>query len=69
MLMLVLLVLLAAVARLLGPVAEILADIGEARAMALLYRHLAALSDHELAARGLKREDIPRRVLATVLGA
>ena len=36
----------------------------EARAMALRYQNLAGLSDRELAARGLKREDIPRAVLA-----
>jgi hypothetical protein len=66
MLMLALLVLLVAAPRLLGSVSGVLADIGEARAMALLYRDLAALSDRELAARGLKREDIPRAVLATI---
>ena len=32
--------------------------------MALLYQDLAALTDRELAASGLKREDIPRAVLA-----
>ena len=37
--------------------------IEEARAMALRYQTLAALSDPELAARGLKRQDIPRVVL------
>ena len=68
MLMLVLLVLLAAAPRLLGPLFAVVADIHEARAMALLYRNLAALSDRELAARGLKREDIPRVVLATIIG-
>jgi uncharacterized protein YjiS (DUF1127 family) len=40
--------------------------IEEARAMALLYQDLAALSDRELAACGLKREDIPRAVLAVL---
>jgi hypothetical protein len=44
---------------------ELLAGIEEARAMALRYQTLAALSDRELAARGLKRTDIPRAVLAT----
>jgi hypothetical protein len=37
--------------------------IEEARAMALRYQTLSALSDPELAARGLKRQDIPRAVL------
>jgi hypothetical protein len=46
--------------------AEFLDGIEEARAMALRYRTLAALSDGELAARGLKRTDIPRAVLASV---
>jgi hypothetical protein len=50
--------------RLFGYWAEILAGIQEARAMALLYQHLAGLTDRELAARGLKRQDIPRAVLA-----
>ena len=40
-----------------------IAGIHEARAMSFLYRNLSALSDAELAARGLKREDIPRAVL------
>jgi hypothetical protein len=44
---------------------ELLTGIHEARAMALLYQTLAGLSDRELAARGLKREDIPGAVLAT----
>jgi hypothetical protein len=52
--------------RLLHHGAEFLDGIEEARAMALRYRALAALSDHELAARGLKRTDIPRAVLASV---
>jgi hypothetical protein len=43
---------------------EFLDGIGEARAMAGLYRDLAGMSDRELAARGLKRQDIPRAVLA-----
>ena len=45
-------------------VCEFLAGIEEARAMALRYQTLAALSDSELAARGLKRQDIPRAVVA-----
>jgi hypothetical protein len=45
---------------------EFLDGIEEARAMALRYRTLAALSDRELAARGLTRADIPRAVLASV---
>jgi hypothetical protein len=47
---------------------EFLTGIHEARAMALLYQTLAGLSDHELAARGLKREDIPGAVLAAFNG-
>ena len=50
--------------RLLGYWTEFLTGIEEARAMALLYQDLAALTDRELAASGLKREDIPRAVLA-----
>ena len=52
--------------RLLHYGAELLDGIEEARAMALRYRTLAALSDRELAARGLTRADIPRAVLASV---
>ena len=52
--------------RLLHYGAELLDGIEEARAMALRYRTLAALSDRELAARGLRRVDIPRVVLASV---
>jgi hypothetical protein len=48
---------------------EFLTGIQEARAMALLYQTLAGLSDRELAARGLKREDIPGAVLAAFNGA
>lgn len=40
--------------------------IEEARAMALRYQTLAALSDRELAARGLRRQDIPRAVLGAL---
>jgi hypothetical protein len=61
--------LLAATARLLDRFAhyldQLLDGIDEARAMALRYRMLAALSDRELAARGLTRSDIPRAVLAS----
>jgi hypothetical protein len=46
--------------------AELLDGIEEARAMALRYRTLAALSDRELAGRGLRRVDIPRAVFASV---
>jgi hypothetical protein len=48
---------------------EFLSGIEEARAMALRYQTLAALSDAELATRGLKRTDIPRAVLGVVDGA
>jgi len=54
--------------RVAGSLFGVVADVREARAMALLYRDLAALSDHELATRGLKREDIPRAVLARFVG-
>lgn len=66
---LVLSALLRAASRLLGRLlrygAEVLTGIEEARAMALRYRTLAALSDRELARRGLQRADIPRAVLAS----
>ncbi len=55
--------------QLFGTWAELLTGIQEARAMALLYQHLAGLSDRELAVRGLKRQDIPHAVLATFTGA
>ena len=68
MTMLALSALLGTVARLLNRLfaygTELLTGIDEARAMALRYQDLAGLSDRELAARGLKREDIPRAVLA-----
>jgi hypothetical protein len=48
---------------------EFLNGIEEARAMATLYRNLAGMSDRELTARGLKRQDIPRAVLAAFEGA
>ena len=47
---------------------EFSSGIEEARAMALRYQTLAALSDPELAARGLKRQDIPRAVLGVCGG-
>jgi hypothetical protein len=53
-------------ARLLGFGSELVSGIQEARAMALLYHSLADLTDRELAVRGLKRQDIPRTVLAAV---
>jgi hypothetical protein len=48
---------------------EFSSGIEEARAMALRYQTLSALSDPELAARGLKRQDIPRAVLGVSGGA
>jgi uncharacterized protein YjiS (DUF1127 family) len=39
--------------------------IGEARAMAENFKTLSRLTDAQLAQRGLKREDIPRAVLAS----
>ena len=47
---------------------EFSTGIEEARAMALRYQTLAALSDRELAARGLKRQDIPRAALGVLDG-
>ena len=51
-------------ARLLDYWTAFLNGIEEARAMATLYQDLAGMSDCELAARGLKRQDIPRPVIA-----
>ena len=51
-------------ARLLDYWTAFLNGIEEARAMATLYQDLAGMSDRELAARGLKRQDIPRAVIA-----
>ena len=48
---------------------ELVTGVEEARAMAMLYRDLAALSDRELAACGLVRQDIPRAVLSAIHGA
>jgi len=55
--------------RLFGYWADFVTGIEEARAMALHYETLSAMSDLELAARGLERQDIPRAVLAAVNGA
>ena len=72
MTMLALSALIATVSRLLvrafAGLAAVLAGIEEARAMALAYQNLASLSDRELAARGLKRADVPRAVLAAFNG-
>jgi hypothetical protein len=58
--------------RLLGRLAsswtEFLTGIRQARAMALRYQTLSSLSDRELAARGLRRQDIPGAVLAAFNG-
>jgi hypothetical protein len=43
---------------------EFLSGIRRAHAMALRYQTLSGLSDRELAARGLTRQDIPGAVLA-----
>ena len=42
---------------------DFLDGIGEARAMAERFKSLSRMSDHQLAERGLKREDIPKAVL------
>jgi hypothetical protein len=47
---------------------EFTSGIEEARAMALRYQILSALSDRELAVRGLRRQDIPRAVLSVFKG-
>jgi hypothetical protein len=54
--------------RLVSSWTEFVAGIGQARAMALRYQTLSNLSDRELAARGLRREDIPGAVLAKFNG-
>ncbi len=54
----------ALVARLAGAVSTFFNDIREARAMARRFESLARLPDSELAALGLKREDIARAVFA-----
>jgi len=43
---------------------EFLDWIGEARAMAERFKSLSRMSDDQLAERGLKRQDIPKAVLA-----
>ena len=45
-------------------ITEFLDGIGEARAMAERFKSLSRMSNDQLAARGLKREDIPKAVLA-----
>jgi uncharacterized protein YjiS (DUF1127 family) len=45
-------------------ISELLDGIGEARAMAERFKSLSRMSDGQLAERGLKREDIPKAVLA-----
>jgi uncharacterized protein YjiS (DUF1127 family) len=45
-------------------ISDFLDGIGEARAMAERFKSLSRMSDEQLAAHGLKREDIPREVLA-----
>lgn len=45
-------------------ISAFLDGIGEARAMAERFKALSRLTDDQLAARGLKREDIPRAVLS-----
>jgi len=49
--------------RFFGPAAELSGGIRMARAMAHRYDVLARLSDAELGARGIKREDIPSLVV------
>ena len=46
-------------------ISEFLDGIGEARAMAERFKSLSRMSDDQLAERGLKRQDIPKAVLAT----
>ena len=43
---------------------EFLDGIGEARAMAERFKSLSRMSNDQLAAHGLKREDIPKAVFA-----
>jgi hypothetical protein len=45
---------------------EFLDGIGEARAMAERFKSLSRMSDHQLAERGLKRQDIPKAILAAL---
>jgi hypothetical protein len=44
---------------------DFLKGIDEARVMAHRFKELSQMSDGQLAARGLKREDIPQAVLRT----
>jgi hypothetical protein len=55
-----LLALFALLCPLLAQGARVVSCIREARAMARLYGHLADLPENKLAARGLRREDIPK---------
>ena len=45
-------------------ISDFLDGIGQARAMAERFKSLSRMSDEQLAAHGLKREDIPRAVVA-----
>jgi uncharacterized protein YjiS (DUF1127 family) len=45
-------------------ISEFLDGIEEARAMAELFKSLSRMSDDQLAERGLRREDIPRAIVA-----
>ncbi len=54
--------LMSGVARLLGGIGDFIIRIGEANPRLKLAQRLNAMSDEELAARGLKREDIGRHV-------
>jgi hypothetical protein len=47
-------------------ISNFLDGIGEARTMAETFKSLSRLTDDQLAERGLKRQDIPRLVLASV---
>ena len=49
--------------RLSQSVSDFIDGIGEARAMAEQFKTLSRMTDAQLAARGLKREDIPQAVL------
>jgi len=50
--------------RLAQSLGDFINGIGEARAMAERFKSLSRMSDDQLAHRGLKREDIPKAVLA-----
>ena len=45
-------------------ISDFLDDVGAARAMAERFKSLSRMSDGQLAEHGLKREDIPKAVLA-----